>query len=179
MSQEKRELTPADIELGYERNEIQLKGILYFGFGLLILVVITFLLMWLLLGVMEDEAKVRQASNNPMRLGEIDRLPPEPRLQGAPGFGVDSPEGRINLELTVPQAEYWKLRDQWEKLRKEGMAHPETGALIALPIDQAKEEFLKRPINAPTGPEAEKEAKSSLRYLTDASSGRIASGKRR
>ncbi|HCA59973.1 MAG TPA: hypothetical protein DEP46_18565, partial [Blastocatellia bacterium] len=103
-------------------------------------------------------------------------LPPEPRLQGAPGFGVDGPNGRVNLELTVPQSEYWELEKQWKVLWKEGAKHPETGAVISMPIEKAKEVVLSSGLKAKQGPEAEKLVEKSRRYLTDASAGRIAGG---
>ena len=77
---------------------------LWGGFFLLMLILITFGLMWALLGVFEDQAKVDKASNNPMAESEKERLPAEPRLQAAPGFGVDSPNGWVNMELVAPQA---------------------------------------------------------------------------
>ena len=46
--------TPADFDKGYEENEIGLKGIVYFGIGLFLLIVITFGLMWAFLGTMRD-----------------------------------------------------------------------------------------------------------------------------
>ena len=165
-----------DVDLGYEQNNIQLRGIIGFAVGLLLLIVITFGLMWALLYVLESYAAESHASKNPMQLSEKDRLPPEPRLQGAPGFGVDGPNGRVNLELTVPQSEYWELEKQWKVLWKEGAKHPETGAVISLPIEKAKEVVLSSGLKAKQGPEAEKLVEKSRRYLTDASAGRIAGG---
>lgn len=179
MGQKNHDVSSADVELGYERNDIQVKGIVYFTAGLALLIVITFGLMYALYGVLEEEAKVRQASNNPMQLKDKDRLPPEPRLQGAPGFGVDSPMGRVNLELTVPQSEYWELEKQWKEVWANGTKHPETGTMITMPIDMAKERLLQQNIKARSGPEAEKVAEESRRYYTDASSGRMAAAVRR
>ncbi|MBX3243780.1 MAG: hypothetical protein KF685_04930 [Acidobacteria bacterium] len=179
MGHGEKDLTQADIELGYERNEIQLKGVIYFGVGLFLLIVITFGLMYILWGVMEQRSAEEHAVRNPMQLSERDRLPPEPRLQSAPGFGVDSPNGRVNLELAVPQAEYWELKKQWDDLRKNGRKDSETGIVIAMPIDQAKEEFLSQGVKSRTGEEAVKNAERSKRYLTDASSGRMATAERK
>src|SRR2546421_3755006 len=45
-----------------------------------------------------------------------ERLPPEPRLQAAPGFGVKLVNGQwVGLERREPQAEYRVLREQWER----------------------------------------------------------------
>lgn len=174
-----KDLTQADIELGYERNDIQVKGILYFGIGLFLLIVITFGLMYVLNDVMEERAKEEHAVRNPMIRTAKESLPPEPRLQSAPGFGVDSPNGRVNLELTVPQAEYWELKKQWAELKENGVKDPETGTVIAMPIEQAKEEFLGQNVKARAGEDVEKKVKESRRFITDASAGRLAASERR
>jgi hypothetical protein len=179
MKKSEYDITAAEVELGYERNDIQLKGIVYFAGGLALLVVITFGLMFVFLRVLEDEAEGRLAVRNPMIETGTDRLPPEPRLQGAPGFGVASDHGPVNLELGAPQSEYWELRKQWDELLANGKKHPETGTVIAMPIEEAKARFLEQNIRAKTGPEAERFAAESLRYYTDASSGRVAGERRR
>lgn len=174
MAHSGHENTNQNVDLAYERNEIQLKGILFFAGGLFLLVVITFGLMWALYGVMESDAKVRMASDNPMQLSEIDRLPPEPRLQGAPGFGVESEKGRINLELGAPQAEYLELQKQWKELREKGLKHPETGVVIAMPIEDAKKALLEQNIKAKSGEDAERTMSESRKLVSDSSSGRRA-----
>ena len=92
-------------EKGYEENVVGIKGIAYFGVGLFFLILITFGLMWSLMGVLEDKAKETKSSNNPMAMSEMEALPPEPRLQAAPGFGIQGPNGPVSLELTAPQSE--------------------------------------------------------------------------
>lgn len=179
MGQTKHDVTQADLELGYERNDIQVKGIVYFTVGLFFLIVITFGLMWALYGVLEEDAQKTHASTNPMQLKDKDRLPPEPRLQSAPGFGVDTDTGRVNLELTAPQSEYWELEKHWKELWAKGSKHPETGTVITMPIEEAKAKLLEQNLKSKTGPEAEKFAEESRRYYTDASSGRLAGEIRR
>src|SRR5688572_8371893 len=101
MGSTKHEKSFVDFEQPYEQNIIGMKGIVYFGVGLFVLIVLTFALMWALLNVLEDDAKTRQSAN-PMAMSERERLPPEPRLQTAPGFGVQSGTGPVNLELKAP-----------------------------------------------------------------------------
>ncbi len=179
MAHAKNENIPVDVDLGYEENNIETKGIVYFTVGLLLLILITFGLMWALYGVMEDDAKGRLASDNPMTRSEMERLPAEPRLQGAPGFGVEGEKGRVNLELTAPQAEYWELQKQWDLLWKEGQKHPETGTIISMPIEKAKEVYLQQQIKARSGPEAEKALQDSRMFFSDGSAGRLAAEARR
>ncbi len=179
MGSTRHEKSFVDYEQPYEQNIIGLKGIVYFGVGLFLLIVITFGLMWALLNVLEDDAKVTKGKSDPMALSERERLPPEPRLQVAPGFGVEGPGGRVNLELMAPQAEYWELEKQWRDLWEHGLKDPHTGAVTAMSINEAKEKFLGSQVKAKTGPEAEQEALRSKMYYSDASSGRLAAEKRR
>jgi hypothetical protein len=179
MGSTKHEKSFVDFEKPYEQNVIGFKGIVYFAVGLFLLIVITFFLMWALLGVFEDDAAATKKSNNPMLLSEKERLPVEPRIQGAPGFGVDGPNGRVNLELTAPQSEWWELEKQYKEVWAKGVVDKTTGAVTALPIDRAKEIMLGRNLPAKAGPDAEKVyTESKLRY-SEASSGRVATDRKR
>jgi hypothetical protein len=179
MGSTKHEKSFVDFEQPYEQNIIGLKGVFYFGIGLLLLIVITFGLMWALLNVLEDNEKEVKKSDNPMAMSERERLPPEPRLQSAPGFGVDSEKGRVNLELREPQAEYRELHAQWLEVWKHGHKDPKTGAITSMPIDEAKAKMLEQNVKAKSGADAEKAMHDSRMYFTDSSSGRVASEKRR
>ena len=179
MGSTKHEKSIVDFDKAYEQNVIGLKGILYFGIGLFVLIVITFGLMWAFLDVLEDYEKLSKASTNPMIMSEKERLPPEPRLQTAPGFGVESESGRVNLELQAPQAEYWELRKKWEEIWKHGQKDPGTGMIVSMSIDEAKTKFLEKNVKAKAGAEAEKAFAESRMIVTDSSSGRVASEIRR
>lgn len=179
MGSTKHERSFVDFDKPYEQNIVGLKGIVYFSIGLFLLIVITFALMWALMGVFESEALETKRSNNPMALSEKDRLPIEPRIQAAPGFGVDGPNGRVNLELLPPQAEWWELEKQYEELWEKGRVDKATGAVTALPIDEAKKMLLERNVKARSGPEADKVFADSKVRLSDASSGRVATDRRR
>ncbi|MEQ1764725.1 MAG: hypothetical protein ABL984_16470 [Pyrinomonadaceae bacterium] len=179
MGSTKHEKSFVDFEKPYEQNVIGFTGIVYFAIGLFLLIVITFGLMWALLGVFEDQAKIDKGSNNPMLQSEKDRLPVEPRVQGAPGFGVDGPTGRVNMELGAPQAEWRELHKQYLDIWAHGKVDKATGAVSALPIEAAKEKLLERKLPAKSGADAEKLfAESKLRF-SDASAGRVATDRKR
>lgn len=169
--------TLADLNKPYEQNEIQLKGIFWFGIGLFLLIVVTFGLMWSLLGVFDDYLNPK--STNPMAMSDKERLPPEPRLQGAPGFGVDSDKGRVNMELGIPQAEWRELRKQWDELLENGRKDAKTGMTSVMPIDEAKKKFLERGVKAKSGADAEAVLAASREFVSEAGSGRKGSQKRR
>ena len=169
MSSKKHNDTAADLNKPYEENEIQLKGILGFAVGLFLLIVITFGLMWAFLNVLSDYARENAGPVNPMILSEKERLPPEPRLQAAPGFGVESKKGWVNLELSVPQAEYRELQKQWTHLWEFGQKDEKTGTVTVMPIDKAKEKVLSQNLKAKSGPDAEKVLAASRLYISDSS----------
>lgn len=179
MSSPKHGHSAGAYDKGYEENVIGVKGIAYFGIGLFILIVITFGLMWALMGVLEDKAKETKSSTNPMAMSEREALPPEPRLQAAPGFAIDGPNGQVNLELKAPQSEWWELEKQNKEIWEKGMKDPSTGTVSAMPIEQAKQSFLSQQVKARFGAEAEKLFEESHLRFSDASSGRAATDRTR
>lgn len=181
MSSKKHEMTPADLDKAYEQNEIGLKGILGFSIGLFLLIVITFGLMVAFLRVLNDDAKATETAGpqNPMRMTDKEKLPPEPRLQSAPGFGVDSEKGRVNLELREPQAEYRELLKQWNDVWKHGKKDAKTGMVTIMPVEEAKKKLLEQKVKARSGADAENAFKKSHMFISDANSGRLASETRR
>ena len=176
----KHEKTFVNYDRPYETNLIGLRGVIYFGVGLFLLVVITFGLMWFLQNIMEQDMRETDVKNeNPMAMDDKERLPPEPRLQGAPGFGVESPSGFVNLELKTPQSEYRELHKQWEKSWADGQKDPKTGTVITLPIDEAKKKLLEENVKADNSENGQKMLKSSQSIVSVSSAGRVASDVRR
>lgn len=172
--------TVADLNKPYEQNEIQLRGIFGFAIGLVLLIVLTFGLMWALLyKVMPGMSMNAGAESNPMAMSDKERLPPEPRLQSAPGFGLDSEKGRVNMELGIPQAEWRELRKQWDELLEKGRKDAKTGMMSVMPIDEAKKKFLERGVKAKSGAETEAVLSASREFVSEAGSGRRGSQKRR
>jgi hypothetical protein len=182
MGSTKHEKTFVDYDKPYETNIVGLRGIVYFGIGLFLLIVVTFGLMLFLQNVMEDQAQERDRQNpNPMldNVGKKDRLPPEPRLQAAPGFGVGEGKDRVNLELSAPQSEYWELEKRWKKTWAEGERDPNTGSVVTLPIEEAKQRLLQEGMKAradQSGLQAMEQSRTQASYT---SSGRMQTERRR
>jgi hypothetical protein len=81
--------------------------------------------------------EAKEPGPGPMALSEKERLPPEPRLQSAKGFGVELESGqRVGLELSQPQDEYRVLRKQWDENLKTGLKD-QSGKVVGMPIDAA------------------------------------------
>jgi hypothetical protein len=166
-------------DLPYEPNAVGYKGIAIFGIGLFLLILTTSGLMHVMLGVLESQTREANASKNPMAMTDREKLPPEPRLQLAPGFGVETDEGFVNLELTVPQSEYWVLKKEWAKKINKGTVDEKTGTVISLPVEEAKVKLLEENVMARSGEQAEKDLENSRMFVSDSSAGRVASDKRR
>jgi hypothetical protein len=179
MASAKHKNDAAELNKAYEENEIGLKGIVGFGIGLFLLIVITFGLMWALLSVLKDYHRENADPPNPMAMSDKEKLPPEPRLQLAPGFGVDSEKGRVNLELTYPQSEYQELHTEWTEMWKHGLKDEKSGTYTVLPIEEAKAKVLAGNVKAKSGADAQEFFNNSKWNVSESSSGRMASVKRR
>jgi hypothetical protein len=177
MSSKKSSEAVNDLNKPYEENEIGLRGIVWFGIGLLLLIVVTFSLMWALLNVLNDYNRENAGPVNPLLLNERERLPPEPRLQSAPGFGVESEKGRVNLELMAPQSEYRELHRQWMDTWEHGNKDLKSGTVISTSIEDAKEKLLAQGIKSKVGPDAEGAYNKARSFVSDSSSGRVAGEK--
>jgi hypothetical protein len=173
----KHEKSFVDFDKPYEQNLIGMRGIIIFGVGLFLLIVITFGLMWVLEDAMEGEALESKGAKEPMAMTEQEKLPPEPRLQSAPGFGVNGENGRINLELREPQAEYREIRKIWEKGWQEGQKDPHSGTIVSLPIEEAKKKYLEQSSGMKTDENAAKLYEDSRRQVSASSSGRTSTDK--
>lgn len=169
-----------NFERAYETNVIGLRGVIYFGVGLFLLVVVTFGLMYVLQNVMENQAIETKDARNPMMRDERERLPPEPRLQAAPGFGVDSEQGRVNLELRAPQSEWRTLKADWQKIWDNGQRDPKTGTVITLPLEEAKKKMLEQSAATNGDKQAgEKLMDESRQIVSFSNAGRTATDTRR
>lgn len=136
-------ITNPDVE--HEHTDVSVRPIAWFVVGLGVFGAVVCVLMLVLFNLLEQRAESNELPSSPLARTEAEKLPPEPRLQAAPGFGVTPPgEERKNLELQRPQAEYEELRRAWKKqLDSYGTADPNTG-LTRIPIDQAKQMYLAR-----------------------------------
>ncbi len=176
----KHEKSFVNYDKPYETNLIGLRGVIYFAVGLIILVITTFGLMYFLQNVMENQARETKDTRNPMMVSAGERLPPEPRLQAAPGFGVETQKGRVNLELSAPQSEYRVLKSQWEKTWAEGQKDEKTGTVVTLPLEEAEKKLIEQnvdsSVNAEEGRKLVDQSRSIVSY---SSAGRTATDKRR
>lgn len=163
-----------NIDVTHEVSDVYIGGIGRFVVGLFILIVVSFVLMWAMFRLLQSRSVETDQPRSPMALSEKDpkRLPPEPRLQGAPGFSEDldksaaaKPETRRELsasstaEAPAPKDPLWEIRvvrDQWNDVLKNGPVD-QNGQRYGMPIEQAKQEVLKQLAAQPQKAEGRKQ----------------------
>lgn len=134
-----------NVDVTHEVSDVNVPAILKFVAGLVVMTIAVYLLMWLLFGFFNAQEDKRDSEQppGPMAMTEQESLPPEPRLQAAKGFGVKLEDGEwVNLEKREPQAEYSVLREQWERLLREG-SKDQSGNAVILPIEQAMQKVVE------------------------------------
>lgn len=162
-----------NVEVTHEASDINVGGVLAFVVALTLMTVGIYLGMVLLFNHFQSQAAAEPAPG-PMALKDDERLPPEPRLQAAPGFELTLGDGRkISLAKREPQAEYRTLLDQWDKELK-GDLKDESGNPVSIPIDEA----MKKILSGEGLPARTKDAPAKLEDYaisapTAASSGRV------
>lgn len=128
-------------DVQHEESDVNVRGILIFVAGLFVLMGVTLVLMWFLLDFFEKREAARETKPGPMALTDPkDRLPPQPRLQAAPGFEA---EGQ-NLELQEPAAEIKVIRRKWHDALEKGTVDEKTNARTAIPIKDAMRQLLEQ-----------------------------------
>ena len=170
-----------NLDVTHETSDVNVGGILKFVIGLTIFGIIVNVLMWGIFRVFNAQEKTKEPPKGPMAMTQKERLPPEPRLQAAPGFGVKLANGEwVPLDIREPEAEYRVLREQWERqlyCRGSEAKHADELARLSsggcLPIEAAFEKLFQGgglPVRAP-GKDSGNPAEISL--PTAASSGRV------
>jgi hypothetical protein len=143
-----------NIDVTHEVSDVYIGGIAKFTVGLVVLMVASFLIVWGMFRALSS--RITEPPRSPMALSEKDRLPPEPRLQGAPGFGEQlekstqpksenkqSPEAKPSPTPKDPMWEIRVVHDQWNDVLQHGPVD-ENGQRYGMPIAKAKEEVLKQ-----------------------------------
>ena len=171
-----------NLDVTHEMSDVHTQGILTFIVGLTVMTIVVYLLMWGMFRVLTTREEKRDEPPSPMAMTGKERLPPEPRLQSAPGFAEE-----LDKEVGVKESEHaqgppkpkdplWEInmvRTHWESILKNG-AKDQSGKFVILPIDEAKKELLRQGLpvrtNEPSVPAADGQP-------TAASSGRMAGGK--
>ena len=104
-----------NIDVTHEASDVSVSGLLKFVVALSVMTAMVAVLMWGLFRFFNQQEGKKEPPKGPMAMTEAERLPPEPRLQSAKGFGVKLEDGQwVPLELAEPQAEFRVLYQQWQ-----------------------------------------------------------------
>ena len=148
-----------NLDTAHELSDVQVGGVVKFVVGLFVMTVAVFFLTWGMFRMFE--ARSPEPPRSPMALSGEARLPPEPRLQGAPGFGetleksatltpAEGSEAPGATRSGNPKNPLWEieaLRKQWEDVLKHGPID-QNGKRYGMPIEKAKEDILKQGLPA-------------------------------
>jgi hypothetical protein len=145
-----------NIDVTHEMSDVQVGSIAKFVIGLLILTIATHLGLWgMFVALQKSETKKEQTQHrSPLAMTGEERLPPEPRLQSAPGFAE-------SLEKAMPETHnqprqlgggepprdpLWEIKalhEQWNYVLQHGPTDA-NGQSYGMPIEQAKDEVVKQ-----------------------------------
>ena len=130
-----------NVEVEHEASDVSVAGVATFVGVLTVATIVIAIGMWMLFRYFNAQ-QAKEHRPGPMALTKEERLPPEPRLQAAPGFAVTLEDGqRVDLQNMPPQAEWRVLREQWEQ-ELHGELKDESGNVVAIPIDQAIDQIV-------------------------------------
>ena len=141
-------------DVAHEHSDVSVRPLLWFVAGLTAFTAAMALAMYLMFQFFQQREQAAELRPSPLARQGQDRLPPEPRLQLAPGFEVRTEDGR-RIPLTYdteapierspqPQSEYWQVRDEWDrKLRGYGWVDQGAGT-VRVPIDEAIRRYAER-----------------------------------
>lgn len=158
-------------DVAHERSDVPVSPLLKFVFGLFVFTLITCGAMYLMFIYFQNREEKAELRASPLTRRGEERLPPEPRLQLAPGFGVSTNDGRrVDLSYDTegrterspqPQSEYWTVRDMWvEELTGYGWASRDEGT-VRVPIERAMQMYAARQKTSPSAVEGQGSAPGS------------------
>jgi hypothetical protein len=160
-----------NVEVTHEKSDISVRGVMTFVVALTISAILIHIGIWLLFRYFNQQ-EARASRPGPMALTQKERLPPEPRLQSAPGFHVTLEDGQTrNLERSAPQSEYMLLREQWQENLKTGLKD-QAGNVVGIPIDQAIDKVVSEGLPSKPQGSGGKLTDYAISIPTAASSGR-------
>ena len=160
-----------NVEVTHETSDINVLVVLQFVGGLTLITIAIFFGMIGLFKFLDRETT--GPPPGPMALTKDERLPPDPRLQGAPGFEITLEDGqKVPLNLTAPDQEYRVLREQWEKALK-GELKDKNGNPVFIPIEQAINQLVASGVPAKPAEGSDKLEDFAIQSPTAASSGRV------
>ena len=143
-----------NLDVTHETSDVSVGSIATFIGALTVMTIAVYVLMWGMFRLME--AREQDDPVSPMAMSQKERLPPEPRLQSAPGFAEElDKQAAVKSEAHAeakgeeqPKDPLWEirlLREHWKTILEKGVKDP-SGKVVVMPIEDAKKELLKQGI---------------------------------
>jgi len=127
-----------NVEVTHERSDVNVGALLKFVLFLTLLTVVVYVLMWGMFRLFYARAQ-NEPVPGPMSMSEKERLPPEPRLQSARGFGSELGKTVGEQDPNAPRDPKWEirvLRQVWQDNLDHGR-RDSNGQVVGIPIDEA------------------------------------------
>ena len=161
-----------NVDVTHETSDVNVPALLKFVLALTIMTAVVYVLMLFLFSFLNAQEINNEPPAGPMAMSERESLPPEPRLQSAPGFAADLSKSVGDADFQKPKDPLWEiriLREQWERDLRDG-AKDQAGRTLGMPIEEAMEKVVAEQ-SAKTG--ANNTTQSDDHLPTAASSGRV------
>jgi hypothetical protein len=161
-----------NVEVTHETSDVNVRAVITFIVVLTVSTIVVALGVQVLFGFFNRQEAKSEPKPGPMAFKKGERLPPEPRLQSAPGFQIKLENGQtVNLEKAIPQAEYRVLRQQWEENLKTGLKD-QSGNVVGMPIDAAIDKIVSEGLPSKPKEPGKKLSDFAIGVPTASSSGR-------
>ncbi len=139
-------------DVAHEESDVAVRPLLWFVGGLTFFTIVVCVAMLLMFMYFLSRERSQELDPSPLARQGAERLPPEPRLQLAPGWEVKTDDGtRHDLSYGVktdhvpqPWSEYTIVTDEWHReLDDYGWADEKAGT-VRIPVEQAMRVYLQR-----------------------------------
>lgn len=120
-------------EVHHETSDVNIRAILGFGAGLIVMAIGIHFIVWLLFGYFASREAQRIPPDYPLAVSQRERMPPEPRLQ------------------TAPREDLRDLRSSEDELLATYGWVDRNAGIVRIPIDQAMRLTLERGLPTRSG----------------------------
>lgn len=162
-----------NVEVTHERSDVNVGALVKFVLFLTLLTIAVYVLMWGMFRLFYAQSE-KEPAPGPMSMSESERLPPEPRLQGARGFGSELGKSVGEQDPKTPRDPKWEirvLREVWQDNLDHGR-RDSNGQVVGIPIEEAMKKVASGGLpSRATGPVKMEDFAVSI--PTAASSGRM------
>ena len=144
-------------DVAHEESDVAVRPLLWFVGGLTFFTIIVCLSMLLMFEFFRSREESEELAPSPLARQGAERLPPEPRLQLAPGWEVEKDGKRQNLSYSADNAGYvpqpwseWLLvNEEWQhELKEYGWADEQAGT-ARIPVERAIDLYIERRAKQP------------------------------